>query len=205
LLQLEETRVSRTILARLPLERRRFSLVLLELIGGVAEARSGRLAEARSHLDAQRRLYPPTVQADRWWYDMLEGEVALVAGELERAATAFARAEPARKRFFGMLVEGSVLANDLVFRDGLARVAKARGDLRGAVEVYRRLLTFGPEQKWVAAFEPRYVLEMARLLEQAGDRQAARTEYDRFLQLWKNADADLPEPAEVRRALARLK
>lgn len=103
-----------------------------------------------------------------------------------------------------MLVEGSVLANDLVFRDGLARVAKARGDLRGAIEVYRRLLTFGPEQKWVAAFDPRYVLEIARLLERAGDTQAARAEYERFLQLWKNADADLPEPAEARRALARL-
>ncbi len=201
---LEETRAARTLLARLPPERRRFSLVLLELIEGVSEARRGRLADARSRLDAQRRLYPPTVQADRWWSYMLEGEVALAAGDLDLAATAFARAEPARKRFFGMLVEGSVLANDLVFRDGLARVAKARGDLRGAVEIYRRLLTFGPDQKWVAAFEPRYVLEIARLLERAGDRQAARAEYERFLQLWKNADVELPEPAEARRALVRL-
>ena len=202
---LEETRAARILLARLPRERRRFSLVLLELIGGVAEARNGRLAEARSDLDAQRRLYPPTVQADRWWYHMLEGEVALAAGELDRAAAAFARAEPERKTFFSMLVEGSVLANDLVFRDGLARVEKARGNLRGAVDIYRRLLTFGPEQKWVAAFEPRYVLEIARLLEHAGDRRSARAEYERFLQAWENADADLPEPAEARRALARLK
>lgn len=202
---LDEIRAAHAILTKLPEERQRFSLALLALIGGVAEVRSGRLAEARSQLDTQRRLYPPTAQADRWWSYMLEGEIALAAGDLDRAAASFSMGQPAGKRFFSTLVEGSVLSNDLVFRDGLARVAKARGDLRGAVEIYRRLLTFGPEQRWVAAFEPRYVLEIARLLEQAGDRQAARAEYERFLQFWKHADADLPEPAEARRALARLK
>jgi hypothetical protein len=46
------------------------------------------------------------------------------------------------------------------------------------------------------------VLQLARLLEQAGDRQAARAEYLRFLELWNHADANLPELAEARRALA---
>jgi hypothetical protein len=46
------------------------------------------------------------------------------------------------------------------------------------------------------------VLQLGRLLEQAGGRQSARTEYSRFLDLWKHADADLPELAEARRVLA---
>jgi tetratricopeptide (TPR) repeat protein len=95
-----------------------------------------------------------------------------------------------------------VVTNNLILRDGAARAAHARGDLPAAIEIYRRLLATGPDQKWAALYEPRYVLRLARLLEQAGDRQAARAEYLRFLELWKHADANLPELAEARRALA---
>jgi hypothetical protein len=78
-------------------------------------------------------------------------------------------------------------------------------DLSGAIEIYRDLLTYGPEQKWVAAFEARYVLEIARLLHQAGNKNAARQEYQRFLDLWKGADRDLPELAEARRPILALR
>ena len=37
----------------------------------------------------------------------------------------------------------------------------ARGDLNRAIQIYRQLLSYGPDQKWVSVFEPRYVLEMA--------------------------------------------
>jgi hypothetical protein len=73
--------------------------------------------------------------------------------------------------------------------------------LTGAIDIYRGLLTSAPGQKWVGAFEPRYVLEIARLLTQAGQKDAARQEYRRFLDLWKNADPGLPEVAEARRGL----
>jgi len=52
--------------------------------------------------------------------------------------------------------------------------------------------------------EPLYVLQIARLLEKKGDGKAALGEYQRFLRLWKNADADLPELAEARRAVEKL-
>ena len=77
------------------------------------------------------------------------------------------------------------------------------GNLSGAIDTYRRLLKYGPDQKWVALFEPRYVLEIARLLNQKGDKAGARLEYQRFLDFWKHADPDLPELAEARRALGR--
>ena len=56
--------------------------------------------------------------------------------------------------------------------------------------------------KWTAMLEPRLVLELARLLDQSGDPNGARTEYQRFLDLWKNADAGLPELKEARAYLA---
>ncbi|MBA2302282.1 MAG: hypothetical protein H0W08_06565 [Acidobacteria bacterium] len=51
--------------------------------------------------------------------------------------------------------------------------------------------------------DPLHVIALARVLDKAGQRDAAHTEYRRFLELWKNADKDLPEPAEVRAALAK--
>ena len=97
-----------------------------------------------------------------------------------------------------------MLFNDLPSRDGLARIAIARGDLDEAISRYRALLRYGPESKWVAPHEPLYVLQIARLLEKKGDHHAALDEYRRFLDLWKHADADLPQLAESRRALTRL-
>jgi hypothetical protein len=54
-----------------------------------------------------------------------------------------------------------------------------------------------------AMLEPRYVLEVARLLDQKGDRSAATAEYERFLELWKNADAGLPELEEAKQYLTQ--
>ena len=65
-----------------------------------------------------------------------------------------------------------VIINHLPSRDGLARAAKARGDLAGAIAFHRRLLTSDTDSKWVSALEPRYVLELARLLEKTGERGA---------------------------------
>ena len=83
-------------------------------------------------------------------------------------------------------------------------MCKARGDATGAIAEYRRLLTPSVEQKFVGVLEPRYVLELARLLDQEGEQEAARQEYQRFLELWNNADPDLPELAEARTRLAQL-
>ena len=51
-------------------------------------------------------------------------------------------------------------------------------------------------------YEPRFVLETARLLDQQGDKEGAREEYQRFVELWSNADPGLPELEEARAYLA---
>ena len=84
----------------------------------------------------------------------------------------------------------------------MARVKKAQGDLAGAIEVYRKLNTADPSSKWVAMYEPRFVLEIARLLDQQGDEESARQEYQRFVELWSDADPGLPELEEARAYLA---
>jgi hypothetical protein len=77
--------------------------------------------------------------------------------------------------------------------------------LNGAIDAYRKLLTPDISSKWTTALEPRYVLELARLLAQTGDTQAAKKEYQRFLELWKDADPDIPMLQEAKAEYAKLK
>jgi tetratricopeptide (TPR) repeat protein len=149
----------------------------------------------------RRLAFRPSHAVERRWHWFLQGELALVRRNPAGAAMAISAGEPSR-RGISLDIPGAVLTNNLILRDCAARAAHARGDLPAAIEIYRRLVANGSDQKWVALYEPRYVLQLARLLEQAGDRQAARAEYLRFLELWNHADANLPELAEARRALA---
>jgi serine/threonine protein kinase/Tfp pilus assembly protein PilF len=174
---------------------------IADTLDGLADLGQGRTGRAEARADTQARTFRPSHPVERRWHWAFQGELALVRGDPAGAARAFSAGEPSR-RGISLDIPGAVVTNNLILRDGAARAAHARGDLPAAIEIYRRLLANGPDQKWTAVYEPRYVLRLARLLEQAGDRQSARAEYLRFLELWKHADADLPELAEARMALA---
>jgi tetratricopeptide (TPR) repeat protein/TolB-like protein len=171
-------------------------------VAGMAEVRRSNPDGGRKYLGSLAEVYDAEDEADRWFYETLRGEVALAAGDLAAAEEAFTRAEPKLKMFFNMgSGRRNIMPNNSSFRDGLARVKKAQGDLAGAISIYRELLTSDIGSKWTAMLEPRYVLELARLLDETGDKAAARVEYERFLDLWKDADAGLPELKEARKYL----
>jgi tetratricopeptide (TPR) repeat protein/TolB-like protein len=186
-----------------PLARAIYAQVT-HLLAGTAETRSGDLEAARAHIDSQETLYDSHSRIENWFYQALSGEIALAIGDLAAAESHFSTGEPETKMFF-RLTQGaiSLFANSLPFRDGLARVKKAQGDLPGAIEIYRNLNTPGMSNKWTAMLEPRYVLEVARLLDELGDKNGARAEYQRFLELWKYADPELPELEEAKTYLAQ--
>ncbi len=181
--------------------------IVAGLLAGACEARDGRVAGARQHLTRARARLESTSPVERWWVAALEGEIAIAERDYEEATRSFAGGEPTRKMFFsrsGIGIPLSFLANNLVLRDGRARAMAAQGRLDEAIAIYRGLLTPGPQQKWTAMLDPLHVIGLARVLDKAGQRDAARAEYQRFLELWKNADNDLPELAEARAALPRL-
>ena len=186
-----------------PITRGQFE-VTAHLLYGVADLRSGNLHSAREHLAAQRDLYDPRDPTQKWCFHVLEAELALAAGDLAAAEAAVSKGLPDVKMYFsvGSTIR-SAFSNNLLFQDISARVKKAQGDLAGAVDIYRRINTPGIENKWTAVFEPRYVLETARLLDEMGDQEAALTEYLRFLEYWNAADEDLPELAEARQRTSR--
>ena len=175
-------------------------------VAGFAYARSGNLEAARRHLEALNSLLlEPHWSPVDWTLGALEGEIALAAKDLDAAEAFFRAAEPTPKMLFHRwALMGAIPLHHHPSRDGLARVARARGDRDGAIEIYRQLITPGVDCPWTSVLEPRFVLELARLLDEKGDETAAREHFEQFLDLWKNADPDLPELAEARTRLAQL-
>jgi tetratricopeptide (TPR) repeat protein len=192
-----------------PPNRKELGTAVAHLLAGVSEARSGNLQAARRRREALRKISPSLTfkpkQVQSWCQNALDGEIALVSGDLNGAGAAFSSAEPELKMAALPIMAPiqTALLNNLPFRDGLARVKKVQGDLAGSIEIYRSLNTPGIRNPWTAMLEPRYVLEVARLLDETGDKEGARTEYQRFLELWKDADPDLPELAEAKQYLAK--
>ena len=185
---------------------RQGSKLLEPQLSGVAEARSDKLEAARASLESMKKLIQRReVKLQVRMSHYLEGEIALAAGDLKGAGAAFAAAEPELKcRFNSLYIPFTVMVACPTFRDGSARVKKAQGDLQGAINEYRKLLTPDIASKWVGALEPRFVLELARLYAETGDTAAAKKEYERFLELWKDADSNLPTLRAAKAEYAKL-
>ena len=197
-----EVRAVRERLSSMPVGFAKNTSFIIDTLAGLADLGMGHIARAQTLADRQVHTHRASNPVDRLWHGILKTELALARGDSAAAAAAFTAGE-LRQRGVSLAVPGSVLTNNLILRDGLARAALARGDTAEAIRIYRRLLANGPELKWVSLYEPRYVLQLARLMDAVGDRQGARVEYRRFLELWKDADTELPELAEARRALER--
>jgi tetratricopeptide (TPR) repeat protein len=91
-----------------------------------------------------------------------------------------------------------------------AEVLEALGDVRGAVAMYdvlepRRFSGSGPLDPGFALYSRSY-LDRGRLLEQLGERDRAAEAYERFLELWHDADPALePQKQEAREGLERVR
>ena len=91
-----------------------------------------------------------------------------------------------------------------VARDGLARAYHAAGDLDSAIAEYRRLITFDPDSKERFLIDPRYYYRFAKLYEDKNRPGLAIQEYEKFLEIWGNADLDLPDLIDARQRLTKL-
>ena len=97
----------------------------------------------------------------------------------------------------------TVFATNLPSRDGLARVEIARGNRAAAIEEYRRLTAVGPGQALVcSARASQHSRAGASTGRSKETRPARASSTERFLKLWANADAGLPELSEVKTAIA---
>ena len=131
-------------------------------------------------------------------YQNLQARIDIARGNYASAV------ENAKAAVDSLLPQSSASMVDGFFYDTLAKAYEGVGDPESARKAYEGLqkLTFGR-----FASGNLYALSFYRLgliAEKLGDKAGARANYQKFLELWKDADAGLPEPADAKRRLAAL-
>ena len=77
-------------------------------------------------------------------------------------------------------------------------------DLDHAREEYEKIIGLTTGRIAYGDIYARSFYMLGRIAEQTGEKAAARERYRKFLDLWKDADAGLPEVADARKRLAAL-
>jgi len=93
---------------------------------------------------------------------------------------------------------------DAWFIDTLAEAYLRAGDRTKAREQYERITMLTAGRLSYGDIYARSFYHLGRIDEELGDKAAARGNYGKFLDLWKNADPGLPEVADAKKRLAAL-
>ena len=81
---------------------------------------------------------------------------------------------------------------------------REKGDLDKAIAVLERLTDPNPENREGRLIYPKNYYELAKLYEMKGSKAKAIRLYEKFLNLWKDADLGLSEVEDALKRLAAL-
>ncbi len=173
---------------------------------GSLDLRAGRPEAARQRLTELEKLLPGVSPGNHGTVaDCLEyfrAETLLSRGAVDEAVRVLEKAPPVGKP---PAMQFILPVYSLPFlKDTLARAYEKKGNLEQAIIEYERLLVVDPAKDDRTLINPKYHARLAKLYERRGMRAKAVEQYRRFLELWKDANATIPEFVEARSRLAAL-
>ncbi len=177
------------------------------ILGGIVDLKEGRLDAVKARLSGIESSLPEVSPSDRpevlARLLLLRAEAALAENSVEEAIRT---GEEIRFENLRSVNVPSMLPYNVPFqKDVLARAYWKKGDLDKAVAEYERLTTITPKNNLRFLIYPLYHYRFGRVFEEKGDRIRARTEYEKFLKYWAEADPSFVELKDARARLAALK
>ena len=91
------------------------------------------------------------------------------------------------------------------YRPGLLYPYYKRGDIDRAILQYEQLIDPDSNKRGRSLIRPTWHYALANLYEEKGQEAKAVEQYEKFLHIWKNADADRPKLIDAKKRLAKLK
>jgi tetratricopeptide (TPR) repeat protein len=173
---------------------------------GLTDVRAGRVDSAKSQLEKMMShvsefdpflTFVATVRSN--W---LQAEIWVAEGLMDKAIELLESQESGSAPYLEVDYIGPY--NIPLIRDTLARAYLEKGDIDEAIAFYEKQIKFDPQGKERRLIHPKYYYLVGKLYEEKGEKSTAIARYGRFLDLWKDADPDLPELDDVRKRLVGL-
>ncbi len=179
-----------------------FYLGLLDIRQDKTDSAKVKLAEIKNNI--QKIIRKDRKEWAKFYYNILHGEILLNENNLEQAIDVCTKNSPKDLYFPGILLRLGYPNTLPIPKDVLARAYYQNNDVDKAITEYEKLITFDPTKKNRDLINPKYRYKLAKLYEEKGSKEKAIAEYKKFLDIWKNADEDLPEKIDAQKRLANL-
>ncbi|MEW5900949.1 MAG: tetratricopeptide repeat protein, partial [Acidobacteriota bacterium] len=170
---------------------------------GLLAVEQGQTAAARARLSDMRAILPVIEGQGKSFVAELAD--LLVQGDLDGALAASKKACLPLSPIWIFGSGWHFLGHKSPYVDLTARVLAKKGNLAKAISEYERLLKTFDLTESTHFVHPLYHYRLGLLYERAGDAMKAKGRYQKFLDLWKDADPGRPEVDNARSRLASLR
>ena len=173
---------------------------------GFVDVSTGRIDSAKARVaERDSRLVELSEKEPHWAgrnfsFGFLRMEILMAEGDFEKAIAIGEKVSPVVDvRSLG--IKELFAINIPFLQDILARAYHQNGDINKAIGEYEQLITLDPNSKDRRLIHPKYHYRLAKLYDEKGWPGKAIEQYEKFLEIWKNADEDLPELIDARARL----
>jgi tetratricopeptide (TPR) repeat protein len=190
-----------------------FFRVGCDFLEGLIDLEEGKVESAKSWLEDMDSLAPAIPRLYVWTFrekdmadfetEWLRSAILLYEKPFEEAVVSIQKsAVPEFVPVWSSQDRTKFRYNTPFQRDVLAKACMERGEIDKAIAEYERLITFDPTKPARLLIHPLYHYRLGKLYEQKGLRDKAKAQYDRFLNLWKDADPGITEVEDAKKRLA---
>jgi tetratricopeptide (TPR) repeat protein len=175
---------------------------------GLIDVKERKIGSAKERLAEIESLLPDLPTYHKEWatyaHHLLQAEMFLAEDFPNKCIAIFEKISPPRAPGLEY-VENLVLYNLTFLKDVLPRAYKQLGDLDKAIAAYENLIVFDPESQDRRLIHPVYHYRLAKLYEERAWIGKAIEHYQKFLDLWTDADPGIAEVGDAKKRLAGLR
>jgi serine/threonine protein kinase/Flp pilus assembly protein TadD len=176
---------------------------------GVLAVEQGQINLAKAKILEIKALLPEIEGKDKGRItalcELLQGEALLAQGDLDGALAASQKACGPESPLLSTGYNWQFNTNISYSMDLAARVFAKKGDVAKAISEYETLFKIPYTYKSVYFVHPLFHYRLGILYEKAREVAKAKAQFEKFLNLWKDADPGRPEVEDAKKRLAGLK